>query len=148
MVQSSPLMFQRFFFNSLVSTYPSFHILSVYSVVSRNRKVDNFANSLFFVDYYKVWPRLGDPCVCQSPIEVYACHCLGHMLGCAYTICSYGQIIIVIIIIKFSVIFCLFYAFMFLLPLLGDLFQSHWKIPPKEMIGSARCILLYFILAM
>ena len=34
-----------------------------------------------------VWPRLGDPCVCQSPIGVYACHFLRQMPGCAYTIC-------------------------------------------------------------
>ena len=46
-------------------------------------------------DDYKVWffwPRLSDPFVCQSPIEIYVCHFLGQMLGCAYTICSYGQI--------------------------------------------------------
>ena len=33
------------------------------------------------------WPRLGDPCVCQSPIGVYVCHFLGQVLDCAYTIC-------------------------------------------------------------
>ena len=38
------------------------------------------------------WPRLGDPCACQSPIGVYVCHFLGQVLGCAYTICLYGQI--------------------------------------------------------
>ena len=38
------------------------------------------------------WPRLGDPFVYQSPIGVYVCHFLGQVLGCAYTICSYGQI--------------------------------------------------------
>ena len=38
------------------------------------------------------WPRLGDPFVCQSPIGVCVCHFLGQLLGCAYTICSYGQI--------------------------------------------------------
>ena len=37
-------------------------------------------------------PRLGDPCVCQSPIGVYVCHLLGQVLGCAYTICWCGQI--------------------------------------------------------
>ena len=37
-------------------------------------------------------PRLGDPCVCQSPIGVYVCHFLGQVLGCAYTICWYGRI--------------------------------------------------------
>ena len=38
------------------------------------------------------WPRLGDLCVCQSPIGVCVCYFLGQVLGCAYTICSYGQI--------------------------------------------------------
>ena len=38
------------------------------------------------------WPRLGDPCICRSPIGVYVCHFLGQVLGCAYTICLYGQI--------------------------------------------------------
>ena len=33
------------------------------------------------------WPRLSNPCVCQSPIGVYAWHFLGQVLGCAYTIC-------------------------------------------------------------
>ena len=36
------------------------------------------------------WPGLGDPFVC--PIGVYTCHFLGQVLGCAYTICLYGQI--------------------------------------------------------
>ena len=38
------------------------------------------------------WPRLGDPCIFQSPIGVYVCHFLGVILRCAYTNCSYGQI--------------------------------------------------------
>ena len=38
------------------------------------------------------WPRLGDPCVCRSPIGVYVCYFLGRVLGCAYTICLYGHI--------------------------------------------------------
>ena len=32
-----------------------FTFFQFYSVVSRDSKVDNFANSLLFVDYYKVW---------------------------------------------------------------------------------------------
>ena len=32
-----------------------FTLLQIYSVVSQNSKVDNFASSLFFVDYYKIW---------------------------------------------------------------------------------------------
>ena len=38
------------------------------------------------------WQRLADPCVCQSPIEVYGSYFLGQVLGCVYTICSYSQI--------------------------------------------------------
>ena len=36
--------------------------------------------------------RLGNPSVSQNPIGVYLCHFLGQVLGCAYTICLYGQI--------------------------------------------------------
>ena len=39
-----------------------------------------------------IWPRLGDPFVCQNLIGVYLSHSSGQILGCAYTICSYGQI--------------------------------------------------------
>ena len=80
------------FFNSL-ARYLSF--FSNYSVVSRDSKVDPFARSLFFADYYKglvFWPILSDPSACQSPIGVYMWYFLGQMPGCAYTICSDGQI--------------------------------------------------------
>ena len=33
------------------------------------------------------WPRVGDPCVCQSHIGVYLRHFLGQVLCCAYIIC-------------------------------------------------------------
>ena len=36
--------------------------------------------------------EIGDPCVCQSPIGVYVCYFVEQVLGCAYTICLYGQI--------------------------------------------------------
>ena len=42
--------------------------------------------------YLLFWLRLGDPCVCRSPIGVYVYHFLGQVLSCAYTICLYGQI--------------------------------------------------------
>ena len=45
----------------------------------------------FFVDHYKIWPRFGDPFVCQNPRGVCASHSLGQILSCAYTICLYGQ---------------------------------------------------------
>ena len=67
-----------------------FIFFQFYSVVSRDSKVDNFANSLFL--YWLLvglvfWPRLGDPSVCQSPKGVYVWHFLGEMLGCPYTVC-------------------------------------------------------------
>ena len=38
------------------------------------------------------WLGLSNPFVFQSPFGVYMCHFLGKELGCAYTICLYGQI--------------------------------------------------------
>ena len=58
-----------------------FTFFQFYSVVSRDSKVDNFANSLFFF-FCRLslglvfWPRFGDPCVFQSPIGVYVCYFL------------------------------------------------------------------------
>ena len=75
-----------------------FTFFQFYSVVNRDSKVDNFASSLFFFFFFWLllglvfWPRLGGPCVCQSLIGVNVCYFLGQVLGCAYTICSYGQI--------------------------------------------------------
>ena len=40
------------------------------------------------------WSRLGDLFVSQSPNGVYECHSLGQILGYAYSICSYGQILV------------------------------------------------------
>ena len=86
-------MFHSFFSIPYLATYPSFQF---YSVVSRDSKVDNFASSLFFcwllLGLLVFWPRLVDPCVCQSPIGVYVCYFLGQVLGCAYTICLYDQV--------------------------------------------------------
>ena len=69
-----------------------FTFFQFYSVVSWDRKVDNFAVSLFYWLLIGLffWPRLCDPYVC--PIGVYMCNFLWQVLGCAYTICSYGQI--------------------------------------------------------
>ena len=39
-----------------------------------------------------VWPSLGDLFVSQNPREFCVSHFLGHIMGYAYTICSYGQI--------------------------------------------------------
>ena len=65
----------------------------------RDSKVNNFADSLSFFFFccwlllsLVFWPRSGDPCVYQIHIGVYVCPFLGQVLGCAYTICLYGQI--------------------------------------------------------
>ena len=71
----------------------------VYSVVSRYSSVDSLANSLSFFFFFcclllclVFWARLIDPCVCQNLKSVYVCYFLGQVLGCTYTVCSYGQI--------------------------------------------------------
>ena len=88
--------FHNFFYSLTRSRYLSFfsHSFS-FIVVSRDIKVDNFASSLFFCLLLLgllFWPILGDLCLRQSPIGVYVCLFLGQVLGCAYTICWYGQI--------------------------------------------------------
>ena len=91
-------MFHSFFFNSLARSRYSFHIFSVVFCGLPGQQSRQFCRFsfffFFFVDYYKVWvlERLGDPSVNQSPIGVCVCHFLGHVLGCAYTICWHGQI--------------------------------------------------------
>ena len=80
------------FFDSLVrSRYLSFS-LSFSFILWSARRIFFFFFFFFFVDFYKVWSRLSDPFMNQSPIGVYVRHSLGQILGCAYTICSYGQI--------------------------------------------------------
>ena len=76
-----------------------FTFFQFYIVVSQESKVHNFAISLFLFFYFfrlslglVFWPRLDDPFVRQSPIGVYVWHFLRQVLGCAYTICSYGEI--------------------------------------------------------
>ena len=56
-------MFRSFFNSPTRTRYLSF--FQFYSVVSRKSKVDNFANSLFSVDYCKVWSS-GRDCISKS----------------------------------------------------------------------------------
>ena len=85
------------FFNSLArSRYLSFfsHSFS-FTLQSAGTGKSTILQVLFFCWLLwglVFWPRLDDPCVCQSPIRVYAWHFLGQVLSCAYTIYSYGQI--------------------------------------------------------
>ena len=85
------------FFNSLArSRYLSFFSHSFSFILwSAGTAKSTISHSLLLVDYFLslvFWPRLGDPCVRQSPIGVYVYYFLGQVLSCAYTICLYGQI--------------------------------------------------------
>ena len=63
-----------------------------YSVVSRDSQVHNLQIFYFFVDYYSGWISGRDSFTMPKSHGSFVCHFLGQMLGCAYTICSYGQI--------------------------------------------------------
>ena len=87
-------MFHSFFqFSSKVQVLILlFTFFLFYSVVSWDSKVDNFASCLLFVDYYEVWSS-GRYYVCQSPIGVYVCYFLGHMLGlCIYHLFAWSNL--------------------------------------------------------
>ena len=66
-------------------------------MVCRHIKVHDSVSSLLWLIMIKsgrlfVWPRLSDPFVSQNPWIVCASYYSGEILGCAYIICSYGQI--------------------------------------------------------
>ena len=55
-------------------TYPSFHILSVLFCCypgQQSRQFCKFSSFCWLLLSLVFWPRLGDPCVCQSPIYYY-----------------------------------------------------------------------------
>ena len=91
-------MFHSFFFSILLQgrgTYPSFHILSVLICGQPGHQSRQFCKFSFFMLIIIRSGLLAEmrwSSVRQSPIGVYVCHFLGQALGCAYTICSYGQI--------------------------------------------------------
>ena len=90
-------MFNSFFNSIARSRYLSFFSHSFSFILwSAGTAKSTILQVLFFCYWLLLglvlWPRLGDLCVCQSPIGVYVCYFLGQMLSCAYTICSYGQI--------------------------------------------------------
>ena len=46
-----------------------------------------------------LWPRLGAPCVCQSPI-VYVCHFLGQvLLLCIYHLFVWSKPFVVVVVV-------------------------------------------------
>ena len=81
------------FFNSLErSRYLSFFSHSFSFILwSAGTAKSTILPVLFFFCWLLLslafWPRLGDQCVCQSPIGVYVCYYLGQVLSCAFTIC-------------------------------------------------------------
>ena len=90
---------QHFFSNSLAwSTYFSFFLLSFkFTLRSGRAAISTIKQVLFFLDYsisQVVWPRLNDPFVFQNPRGVCPPHSPRRILGCVYTIGSYGQILI------------------------------------------------------
>ena len=96
-------MFHSFFNSQARSRYLSFFSHSFSFILSSaGTAKSTILHILFFVvvdgqafvavDGQAFWARLGDPCVCQNPIGIYMCHFLGHVLGCAYTICWCCQI--------------------------------------------------------
>ena len=89
-------MIHSFFNCPARSRYLSFFSLS-FSFILWSAGTTKFTilQVLFFVvDYNKVWSSGQDLVILLyvSPIGVCAYHSLGQVLGCAYTICSYGQI--------------------------------------------------------
>ena len=87
------------FFNSLArSRYLSFFSLSFRFILWSSGTAKSTILQIFFFFFCWLlwglvfWPGVGDPFVCLSPEAVYACHFLGQVLGCAYTICLYGRI--------------------------------------------------------
>ena len=96
-------IFNCFFlqFSSKVLVFISlFSFFQFYPVVNRNGKVNCSAWTAFFFFCFVfwltqglvVWLRLDDPFVSQNFGELWASHSPGWILGCTYTICSYGQI--------------------------------------------------------
>ena len=74
-----------------------FAYFQFYFVINRDFKFHKSASSHFFCCCWLllslvIRPKLRDPFVFQNPKEWCASHFLGRVLGCSYTIWSYGQI--------------------------------------------------------
>ena len=79
------------FFNSLArSRYLSFFSHSSSFILWSARIAKSIILQFLFICVV-FRPRLGEPCVCQSPIRIYVCYFQGQVLGCVYTICLYDQ---------------------------------------------------------
>ena len=82
-------IFHSFFYSLARSRYLSFFSHSFRFILWSARIAKSTILQIFFFLLILIrvffWLRLDDPCVCQNPIEVYVCHFLGQVLGCAYT---------------------------------------------------------------
>ena len=90
-------MLHFFFFNSLASSrYLSFFSHSFTFILWSAGTVKSTILQVLFFCWLLLdlvfGPRLGYPFVCENTTGVYVCYFLGQVLGCAYTICLYGQI--------------------------------------------------------
>ena len=89
-------MFHNFFNSVVRSRYLSFFWLSfnftLWSAGTAKSTILQVLYSIWLLSGLVVWVRLGDPFVSQNPRRVCAFHLPGQILGCAYSICSYGQI--------------------------------------------------------
>ena len=84
-------MFHSFFkAEILISLFAILSILHCGPPGQQSPQFGKFSFSWLFLGPV-VWPRLGHPFVSQNPRGVCASHSSGQILGCAYTICSYGQ---------------------------------------------------------
>ena len=85
-----------FFFNSLArSRYLSFFSLSFsFTLCLAGTAKPTIRWVLFLSLNLVVWLRLGDPFVSQNHREVCVSNFPGRILGCAFTIRSYGQILV------------------------------------------------------
>ena len=103
-VPKAPIIIEiivTFMFHSFVNSlarprfYPPFHFPSISICSPPGRKSSQYCKFSFccwLLYDLVVWLRLGDPFVSRNSRRVSAAHSLGQILGCAYTICSYGQI--------------------------------------------------------
>ena len=89
-------MFHRFFNSLARSRYLSFFSFSFnFSLSSVGTAKSTILEDLFvclLLECPIVCLRLGDAFVSQNHRRVYASHSVGQILGCAYSVCSYGQI--------------------------------------------------------
>ena len=84
------------FFSLARSRYWSFFRFLLFSICGLPERQSPLFSRLLFFCWLSlgllVWSKLGDLFVYQNPEKFCACHFLGRIPGCAYTICSYGQI--------------------------------------------------------